>query len=802
MSNPFSGEFIPYDYDLGLLDRYGELTLLENKCSGRRILSHRYISPRGTGKTTLLEMFFSPDRCEELAREHKLVCICRFSGDEMRTEAAVLVRLIDAVKESLENLDPDSQDYQKLSAEIQRSQEKYPNYRTDASLGNELLLAILSHLKRRRYSVTLVLDEFHQLACAKHLDESTFSKMANLSQQRPISYIVASDYDDDVGSETYYISPFARIFNDDPIHLSGIVTKEGKQNLLKLVRSKLVCHPDIALTDQELLSIIEITCGIPKLVQCTLKDIFQIKQELREELTKEQINQYALSACVPLMEKWVQYFDNSRWETMDAILHEVKESRIKAKLSKEHDKCTSLCHAGLIYKDLLTQEYHTICPLFTEYIRGELSRRNHPECPVDPKEGGVIIIEQGGTLIQNGDRSNVTVMQNCLHQGISIPELLSLLGTGSADSRKLFATSLAERLKERIPAGSFPVLPRGNYATDVEYEQAYDDAFAQYSQNIVEDVQVDEDQDLMVSFAEIQTLDSRFEQARQRCRTNLEDNFLSRLSERCQFYIKLSVVVEDALELPGIQMGDYSPQLVLYGKALEQSLRDSFYPLFHKEKTLSTFRTRRGSGGEPFAERSPGETTIGSYAHLISSQKPYLAELCQQHAIRIPDAADSIDSLQTWWDSLQHDIHEARKIRNLADHADSVSPDRNSLNEMCKLLFDSQNGRGILSRNIVGEELTQQLFPPEISMDAIQDLVGQTCTMRCTTVKRNGGIKGFTCTSKYLINISPNRVLAFRKENACEKTDLNGRELIVKVLEFRKQDDVEFFAAEIISMCS
>ena len=241
-----------------------------------------------------------------------------------------------------------------------------------------------------------------------------------------------------------------------------------------------------------------------------------------------------------------------------------------------------------------------------------------------------------------------------------------------------------------------------------------------------------------------------------------------------------------------------SPQLVLYGKALEQSLRDSFYPLFHKEKTLSIFSTRRGAGGEPFAERQPGDTTIGSYAHLISAQKTYLAGLCRKHAIRIPDTPDDDSSLQIWWDVLQKDIHKARKIRNLADHADSVSPDRRSLDDMCELLFNSQNSRGILARSSVGADLFEQIFPPVIATDMVHNLVGQTFVMRCTMVKKNGGIKGTTSSSKYPINVSPKRVHAFCKEHACERSELSGKELLVKILEFKNQDDVEFFTGELI----
>ena len=85
-----------------------------------------------------------------------------------------------------------------------------------------------------------------------------------------------------------------------------------------LIRAKLGRHPQVEFTDSELLGLIELTGGIPGLIQGVLKDLFEIKLEQTAELSDRELEKYALSACPPLLEKWVQYFDDARWETMAA----------------------------------------------------------------------------------------------------------------------------------------------------------------------------------------------------------------------------------------------------------------------------------------------------------------------------------------------------------------------------------------------------------------------------------------------------------------------------------------------------
>lgn len=731
MRNPFVGELIPYDYDLALLDRGMDLDDLESIFQERTILNTRYISPRGTGKSSLLDAFFTPEKCQELASQHKLVYVCRISGDDMPTDAKVFVWLIEAVWNALENLDPDSQEYDRIIAEMQKLKDKKPGYDLDANKGEALLKAMLQYLTKRRYSVTLILDEFHQLACARHLADSTFGKMATLGQNKLISYIIAADFDDSVGSDTFYVSQFSRIFSGDPVHLKGVTTSKGKAALTALIRSKLARYEGITFSDEELEQIYHLTGGIPEMVRSAVKVLFDVKQEMPGTLSPEHIQCYTLSACTKMMEKWVQHFDNDSWETMKAVLDGVTESNIKAILPKAvKDKRPVLGEAGLISKQTITQKYSPICPLFAQYIRQEYPR--HCFAPTDELGLGipglrsdqiqklVVNVNMNDCNVFKGDiQGGVNTIQNHLHQGIGISEILSLMEAGRGKTQEQFAASLANQLRGRLPAEGIRSLSPGDFDTQEAYELAYDEAFTKYSQNLVEDIPVDEDQKLMLSQSQVESMEDRFAQARKRHRSNLTDQMLAAQSERCRFYLKLSVIVEDALELPGLQMEDYSPQLVLYGKALEQSLTDHFYPLFHREETLSVYDTYEDEinpdSEHIFKKITPNCATIGSYEFVIRKQRNYLADLCKSYA---PQA--SADTAK-WWKSLWEDIKKARLIRNKADHADSLSPTREDLDKMCCYLMGTCDKDGILERNLVGTELFMTMFSGSADCEGVPE---------------------------------------------------------------------------------
>jgi hypothetical protein len=362
---------------------------------------------------------------------------------------------------------------------------------------------------------------------------------------------------------------------------------------------------------------------------------------------------------------------------------------------------------------------------------------------------------------------------------------------------------LSAQLRGSLESETICLPPQSQFSSVEAYEQSYDEAFHKLSQSVVQDVPVDEDNDLLVTPAELQTLDTRFAQARTRRAGMLTDEILEAQSQRCQFYLKLSVIVEDALELPGIQMEDYSPQLVLYGKALEQALRDNFYELFHREQKLSTYDTRshcyNGNSSETFGKKAVDDTMIGGYAHLIAAQSTHLASLCQTNQIKEQNQTKETAAWTSWWNRLQNDIHEARRIRNLADHASPTSPDRQSLQDMCTLIMGSDAATGILPRLCVGSALQRELYPPVISFEVVQRFVNNSCAVLCTAVKTNGGIKAVIRDGGYVVSISSKRVQAFCTANGCQRSELLNRELVVKVLKSESQGGKDFFTAEIQS---
>ena len=94
-----------------------------------------------------------------------------------------------------------------------------------------------------------------------------------------------------------------------------------------------------------------------------------------------------------------------------------------------------------------------------------------------------------------------------------------------------------------------------SYTDAAAHDDWIDQEFDRASQQLFQDVQVDEDDKIAnVTSAELRTLEGRFAAAREKIHRDLSDEMLERQSERCRFYLKMAVVVEEALTLPGIDL--------------------------------------------------------------------------------------------------------------------------------------------------------------------------------------------------------------------------------------------------------
>lgn len=331
-----------------------------------------------------------------------------------------------------------------------------------------------------------------------------------------------------------------------------------------------------------------------------------------------------------------------------------------------------------------------------ERVKAECLKRR-----AEPQPGPTTNI-YGGTFIQ-GD-VNATMVQAV----VTPKELLQML-TDSGQSQEKFADALYTRMRGILPAGGVSPIVRTEDMSDADYDGQYDEAFSrQISDHIVGDVAVDEDGGLVdITAQEHATLENRFEEARG-IRPDLTDGLLNCLSERCAFYLKLSVVVEQMLNsLKFLHSNDIdcSPQLVLYGKALEQHLRDCLFNLFRSDGTMKKFLIPVNGSRIRFQDAREQQTTIGNYAHCINSNAARLSKLCSAKMLRWNQREQDDAQWEAFWRTLSAAVHAARKIRNKADHASRVSPTYQDIDDICALCFSDAPEKNIFCKLLLGRDL-------------------------------------------------------------------------------------------------
>lgn len=815
--NPFANSLLPANGDLTAYAGKKVFKWLDFCCKEHPISNSLISGPKGVGKSTLIKRYFTPERRQAMARERKnLVQLCYFYSGELKTDALVFLSLIDAVSNSLGNLDPDCEDRRALEAEFQalRASPHYTGARTDERAGMLLLESLAQKLREWDYCVTLVIDEFQHLTCSSSCATETFSAMASLAQKGLISYIVVTDCHISAGSQSYAISSFDRIFRD-PFLLSGVTDKNAVAALQSSIHATLAEWQEgeedpITISNDELAALWTMTGGIPELLRNGLKALYAYREESRDPLDWAGLQALALDGGRELMSQWTKHLDEGGWRTLRSVITDVNDARVVQALPKEDDRRSELKECGLIDKNSRTKDWSVACPLFEEYLRQELGR---PKKETDDLEKYLKLVEKfggsgvslnlqvvKGDVVQSGGiKGEVVSVSN----GIAISELLHILGGAPSeyaalgDFRGAFAQSLGQRLRQALPANSLQLPPRPDGMEQLEYDQLCDQQFQQMERQIVQDVEVDQEENLTnVSEAELRTLDQRFQEARPRCRSELSDQLLEAQSVRCQFYLKLSVVVEDALNFPGLQMEDYSPQLILYGKALEQVLRDTLFELFQKDATLGTYnlKTNRSTPGarNTFQLMKPEEASIGSYPFLISHNLTYLNQLCDKN----------LDGTYTvsWWNQLQKDIHSARVIRNKAGHASSDSPMKSHLDQMCRYLIGTASEEGIFARLTVGPRLLNVLFPRpprQLPMEEINRLKGREQTVSITKVKPNGGLNALTQEQGFPVKIPRSNVEQYKARHPGLELAA-GMTLLVRLDYEEQMCRREYFSAAIL----
>ncbi|MBR5538593.1 MAG: hypothetical protein IKU61_01710, partial [Clostridia bacterium] len=286
-----------------------------------------------------------------------------------------------------------------------------------------------------------------------------------------------------------------------------------------------------------------------------------------------------------------------------------------------------------------------------------------------------------------------------------------------------------------------------------------------------------------------------------RIRPALTDEILACQSERCQLYLKISVIVEDALWVAGRFIEDYSPYLILYGKTLEQSLRDNLYLFFSTEPKISVYDTfqRREDPTSPkiFKKLKRDMSYIGNYFHMLSSSmSEHISTCCVDYGISIEGKTQEKDEWKQWWQELNDSIYEAKKIRDKTGHSSSSIPNKTDLDDMCKCLFGESGNLGILARLTTGSALARHLNS-NYDSKTIQELENTEREVVITKIKPGNALDCSICDSQYIAKISKKAVNSYLLTHA-GITLSEGMHINVKLGLYELQDGNEFFRATFV----
>lgn len=740
---PFDGGLLPEGGDLKAFADSQAFKVLDMWCRQHPMPCGLIAGPKGLGKTTLIEYYFVDERRRRLAAEKKnLIQLCHFTGSQLRSDTEVFLTLIEAVRASLDCLQRDAEQTVRLRTAFDEIRQKpeYADVETNPRKGRLLLEELTRLLRQSGYGVSLVIDDFQQLTCSETCAENTFSAMANLTQKNLISYIVVTDYPIQTGSQNYVISSFARIYPDALIP-AGVTGKKAAAALQSAVRTMLAEWQEdeddpIVFTDDELAGIWTLTDGVPGLLQCALKALYEYRQANRAELTWEMLQDVVLTGCRELMQQWTKHLDESYWKTFNVILDGCDDNAITQRLSKEDDRRAELRVSGLVRRNASTKQWNAICPLFEQYLRQELDR---PKSQLDDlaqymklmkKYGGNgmifnIELHQPGEQVFAGDYISAGGVKNeqHVHAGlVSAEDFLGKLGLGGLlqggmpalnalgekekyDQYKLLSGRLHLSGQEAPPPGE-----SGGQLDEEENDRRLDLLMAKAQNEILPDIDP-----ASIENAHLDNMDESFAQVRSRMHLDeeLADSLLDSLSPLCRFYVKAALIVEDHMESIMPMLQDYSTHLVMYGKCLEQSLRDSLFALLKTHRYFCDYNTytRSNTPGDKAtfgAMESETQAMLGTFCSMLSKRNRQLSELCAQNRIVVPGVVDRpMNAYQwsDWWRQFTQKVRSAKDIRNRV-HAGGSSPVKQDLDELRRDTFGMD---GILHWSQVGRALSEKL---------------------------------------------------------------------------------------------
>lgn len=748
----------------------------------------------GSGKSTLLNMFFSPAYCEEAAQANKLIFTANLSDTEDGDDLCNY--LIDQLLEAAQDLLPESVN-QKLERTLEKAKDKSPK---------QTFKDLCDRLYKCGYTILMVQDGFEHFVSSPNITQDQHDMLRSLLDEDIMRCIVATNYDlertslpkDVQGS--LYLQKFQQ-----KLTLTGFSREEALTYLQNILKGN-----ELQFNEAQTGILLDYTNGIPALLETSASHMYDMVMELGGVAPKR-LGEILRDAVRPTLPRWCKYFTSEYEQVMESIRPSLLDNAyvaftVPSDNTQDRTAAARLCDRGLWTRSNYDSFQFNCLLLQNFFYNGE-----YVPCPLEEPEP-----DNRSIVINVTHHHNETYNQQSYHQEIHHQQIIALTTTeellnaitSAGSGRENLASALQSKILSKLPKGGLENISRPEGMSDAEYDVLCDQEFSrQYSDKVVDALPVNEDDELTGVTEEQQfSLDQRFREARQITRPELTDALLEKVSARTGFYLKLSVVVEDALSVLRLMQAsdreavDCSPQLILYGKAVEQQLKDSFFPLFHREATLKTYQTRIEGSLRPFEDVEEGRTTIGNYMHAIRDNLPQLGALCSRHGLHLGGAALSETQWQTFWTTLHRNINKARDLRNLSAHTSRTRfPKWEDVDRIAQLSFGNLEDGNIFTCCSVASDLNISLFGNDgLSISEAKALAGTEQIICFAHPTKNRGVHGRLEEQNCTVKISPTMTKQFR--NANPGVDVAHQEKFrVRLIEYKEQNGELFFSAEILA---
>lgn len=738
MHNPFIGQEDICSVE-ALIGREEQIKMLRS--FAKRRTDSVLFGPEGCGKTALLNSVFSVDYRMEQAKTGLLVHVGEFPVGMTGEDAYGY--FADAIRSAVEILEfCGREEKQKMILDaLDRVRADSKKSRFDQ---------FLAKIEINGFRILFVLDNFENFTSSPEIKAEHHDLLCGMLNNHRMQLIVASNYDFNSTSLPSGIRNSLLLSRLSPnrIDLEPLNAKQCEACLVQILENSFC---DFRFTSQQVEELWQISGGIPLLLNMAARwafDALQCGDGNWVVTTREK----TLEEALPLLKRWCKIMPEDQLALLPRaetpVSHFTDEDNKAAKalvgrgiLLQEYDTNRSgqrIYKDGYRFNSLLLEQFSRNGEWLEEAAKSNPLREEKSREPVlsfDPM-----------ALLSGGAAGTIHIETLNIHNGDHIQNTYQPTVVADNGFGKLFhlldldRDELGEQLQKLFNA--VPATP-----AVLDAEEAAKRITTMFIPAEVEE----EEEDLEEYQEEQKTLQARFQSIRDKVDTNrlLDDELLNALNVKCRLYLQIAFVVEDALSvLNDFHLGDLSANMVMYGKVLEQQLRDQLYNLFHNDPQLKCYDSYTGQQGsnskETFAIKKRNKSCIGDYTHMIEDKASYLGTLCRDNSV---EYANQAANTQWWWD-LCDDVNEARDLRNKTDHAGSET-NRENLERMHTLLFGSGN---ILRRCFVGGALEDKLYPNPYKEQ--EQLEGQI--MRMTDVHSNGrgGLKGIVEGTEYPVSIS------------------------------------------------